>query len=161
MCFQDVSFATEEGGLSDPARHGRMTGPGVAEAGQESARIDLELSCDANQDDQWRFSEQIITNVQDNIAKERELEKKGKGEYDEEKGGHLSYEKRSLDAGRQAGPSVGNRSVGGVHHQHFLKNHLNAGPSDVPMRRSQDRFTDPLPSELTSIKSEGIPDVVC
>ena len=52
-----------------------MTGPGVAEAGQESMRIDL--GYDTNQDDQGRSSEQIITVVQDNVAKERELEKKG------------------------------------------------------------------------------------
>ena len=126
---------------------------GDAEAGQESARHNSVYF--TNQEDQGCSSEQSITiaRVRDNVAKENELGKnRGKivtiGDNNEEsgngqKGSHRKRPKNVVNWG-EAGPSVGNRSVGGVHLQHFLGNHFQLDDLSGHRRRSQ-----------------GIPDVSC
>lgn len=173
-------FATEEWGTSDltTAMHGSLTGQGggeahsVSEAGGISARINMVYF--GNQRSQEYSTEQSISiaYVRDKIEKQQMVERGRKivvGEYDGEsrkgekdkqakKGSFRSKTKvkRPLNVtstnlgGGEAGPSVGNASVGGAfrgrnpvggaHLHHFLGVHLDP----AGQRRAQ-----------------GIPDVGC
>ena len=122
----------EEWGTS--ATHGSLTGQGGGEAGGTSARINMVYF--GNQRDEECSTEGgiAIAHARDNMAKHQKVGgkkvkcRRGEKAKQDERESLRSEVKRNVQStnlgGGEAGPSVGNASVGGDHLQHFLGIHL-------------------------------------
>ena len=167
----------EEWGTS--ATHGSLTGQGGGEAGGTSARINMVYF--GNQRGQECCTEGgiAIAHARDNMAKHQKVEKGGKKlieAYDgecrrgekakqAERGSLRSEVKRNVQStnlgGGEAGPSVGNASVGGAFHGRNSVGGAFRGRNSVGGADLQHFLGIHLPPSGQRRRAQGIPDVGC